>query len=111
MEDLGKQALLLYAANLTLPKVIAVNGNLGCADCRDRVTQLLSRMTGLKEFTVDVSRKHVVLKGDLRYHKARQEDVSKREMANSSILQAIFKFLISCFSSLRVSGCWSGGSN
>ncbi|KAM7494089.1 hypothetical protein LguiB_028698 [Lonicera macranthoides] len=67
MEELSKQALV-HVANLTLPsfQVVVISANLGCAYCRSRVSQLVTKVTGLKEYTLDVRNRQVTVKGDVR---------------------------------------------
>ncbi|XP_031248491.1 uncharacterized protein LOC116106286 [Pistacia vera] len=71
---------LIYSENLTLPtfQVIVMNANMGCAQCRQRVSQVTSKIKGLREYTVDVPNKQVTVKGDfgfgskLHYHSLHQ---------------------------------------
>ncbi|KAJ0049317.1 hypothetical protein Pint_15882 [Pistacia integerrima] len=92
---------LIYSENLTLPtfQVIVMNANMGCAQCRQRVSQVTSKikgeefnpvnyifnikpreriLNGLREYTVDVPNKQVTVKGDfgfgskLHYHSLHQ---------------------------------------
>ncbi|KAL3499565.1 hypothetical protein ACH5RR_038658 [Cinchona calisaya] len=70
MKKLGERALL-DVANLTIPsfQVVVLKANLGCAFCRWRVSQVLSNINGLKEFTIDVVNKQVIAKGDVRFRR------------------------------------------
>ncbi|XP_044485536.1 uncharacterized protein LOC123211075 isoform X2 [Mangifera indica] len=79
---------LMYSENLTLPtfQVIVMNANMGCAECRQRVSQLTSKINGLKEYTVDVPNKQVIVKGDLGFHsKLRYRSPFHRNMKTGSI--------------------------
>nr|DAD18533.1 TPA_asm: hypothetical protein HUJ06_019996 [Nelumbo nucifera] len=66
MANVKKQALR-FAENLTLPpfQVVVMNANMGCTHCRQRVTQVISKMNGLVEYVIDVSNKQVIMKGPL----------------------------------------------
>ncbi|XP_043715851.1 uncharacterized protein LOC122664199 [Telopea speciosissima] len=66
MGSVGKQALRI-AENLTVPsfQVIVMRANLSCTHCRDRVSQVVSKMNGLVEYEVDVGNKQVILKGGM----------------------------------------------
>ncbi|KAG5028299.1 hypothetical protein JHK82_011919 [Glycine max] len=58
---------LLHLENLTLPsfQVVVIAANMGCNGCRGRVSRVVSKMTGrLTEYTVDVRKKEVTIKGD-----------------------------------------------
>ncbi|XP_027337433.1 copper transport protein ATX1-like [Abrus precatorius] len=57
---------LLYMENLTLPlfQVVVITANMECNDCMGRVSRIVSKMTGLTEYTVDVTKKEVTIKGD-----------------------------------------------
>ncbi|XVF51722.1 hypothetical protein PTKIN_Ptkin04bG0207500 [Pterospermum kingtungense] len=73
---------LLHFEDLTLPsfQVIVMTANMGCARCRERVSQVISKMTGLREYTVDVSNKQVIVKADfgLRWD-VEEEELPKNE--------------------------------
>ncbi|XP_010258960.1 PREDICTED: uncharacterized protein LOC104598538 isoform X2 [Nelumbo nucifera] len=64
METMTKQALR-FAENLTLPPVVVMSANMGCIHCRQRVSQVISKMNGLLEYVVDVHNKQVIMKGTL----------------------------------------------
>ncbi|WVZ26375.1 hypothetical protein V8G54_004919 [Vigna mungo] len=57
---------LLHMENLTLPpfQVVVIAANMGCNGCRGRVFRVVSRMTGLTEYTVDLQKREVTIKGD-----------------------------------------------
>ncbi|XP_019447820.1 PREDICTED: uncharacterized protein LOC109350963 [Lupinus angustifolius] len=61
---------LSYKENLTLPpfQVIVMTANMECNRCRKRVFKVVSKMTGLTEYTLDVSKKQVTIKGDFKVH-------------------------------------------
>ncbi|CAI9095831.1 OLC1v1031853C1 [Oldenlandia corymbosa var. corymbosa] len=73
MKNLGERALL-YVANLAVPSfqvVVLKKVKLGCSFCRWKVFQVISRIRGLKEFTVDVSNEQVIAVGASKlYQKA-----------------------------------------
>ncbi|XAR54956.1 hypothetical protein NMG60_11030307 [Bertholletia excelsa] len=83
MEKLTKQALL-YMENLTLPsfQVVVIRGNLACAHCRGRISQIVSKMKGLRECTVDVCNKQVIMKGDVKFSCGARNDASRKKMKN-----------------------------
>ncbi|XP_020224973.1 protein SODIUM POTASSIUM ROOT DEFECTIVE 1 isoform X2 [Cajanus cajan] len=59
---------LLHMENLTLPSVVVIRASMGCNKCRGRVSRVVSKMTGLTEYTVDVRKKEVTIKGDFTPH-------------------------------------------
>nr|GLL44999.1 uncharacterized protein LOC109152052 isoform X1 [Ipomoea trifida]GMD82531.1 Protein SODIUM POTASSIUM ROOT DEFECTIVE 1 like [Ipomoea batatas] len=67
MEKTQKQALF-NVANLKLPsfQVVVVNANLGCAHCRRRISQVVLNITGLREYTMDVLKRQVIVKGGIK---------------------------------------------
>ncbi|KAG8659448.1 hypothetical protein MANES_02G038800v8 [Manihot esculenta] len=73
---------LMHFEDLTLPsfQVIVMSGSIGCARCRQRVSQVIAKMTGLREYTVDVKRKQVIVKGDFGNQQKQEDDYSKSEM-------------------------------
>ncbi|KMS97864.1 hypothetical protein BVRB_5g122950 isoform A [Beta vulgaris subsp. vulgaris] len=77
--DMGteKNQCLLSAEDLSIPtfQVIVMSANMGCSSCRDKVYRVLSKMTGFKEYTVDVRKKQVIIKGDVSFlWRTREED-------------------------------------
>ncbi|MCD9645846.1 hypothetical protein HAX54_035145 [Datura stramonium] len=87
---------LLSVANLKLPsfQVVVVNANLGCTHCRRRISQLISKITGLREYTIDVGRKQVIVRGDVRNHHQEKDGAVKSQMNNDHHSQ-IFAFFFS----------------
>ncbi|PSS09717.1 Protein SODIUM POTASSIUM ROOT DEFECTIVE 1 like [Actinidia chinensis var. chinensis] len=80
--DKPSKPALMYAENLTLPsfQVIVISANLGCSFCRQRVSHILSKITGLREYTVDVRNKQVMVKGDVHFScNTRHEERSPRK--------------------------------
>ncbi|XP_021738154.1 uncharacterized protein LOC110704643 [Chenopodium quinoa] len=65
----GKNLPLVTAEDLSIPshQVIVMSANMGCSSCRDKVLRVLSKMTGFKEYTVDVRKKQVIIKGDVKF--------------------------------------------
>ncbi|XP_058764416.1 uncharacterized protein LOC131637863 [Vicia villosa] len=61
----GNQSLL-YLENLTLPtfQVVVIAANMGCNGCQERVSRVVSKITGLTEYTIDVRKHEVTVKGD-----------------------------------------------
>ncbi|KAK4338255.1 hypothetical protein RND71_042742 [Anisodus tanguticus] len=79
-----RKQTLLNVANLKLPsfQVVVVNANLGCTHCRLRISQIISRITGLREYTIDVGRKQVTLRGDVRNYHQEKDGAVKSHMIN-----------------------------
>ncbi|KAG8659449.1 uncharacterized protein LOC110603554 [Manihot esculenta] len=95
---------LMHFEDLTLPsfQVIVMSGSIGCARCRQRVSQVIAKMTGLREYTVDVKRKQVIVKGDFGNQQKQEDDYSKSEMnkerGNCHPLRLLLgSFVASCF--------------
>ncbi|XP_059655164.1 uncharacterized protein LOC132302345 isoform X2 [Cornus florida] len=101
MEKLTKKALM-YAENLTLPSVIEVTANMGCTLCQRRVGHIVSKMTGLTEYTVDVRNKQVIIKGDVRFQCNTRNDGLKSKTKRSTNL---LSFLINCFRATTLLNC------
>ncbi|RHN63247.1 putative heavy metal-associated domain, HMA [Medicago truncatula] len=57
---------LLYLENLTLPsfQVVVIEATTGCNGCQERVSRIVSKMIGLTEYTIDVRKNEVSVKGD-----------------------------------------------
>ncbi|XP_034676635.1 uncharacterized protein LOC117907257 [Vitis riparia] len=95
MEALTRQSLL-SSENLVYPsfQVIAMTANLGCACCRQKVFQLTSRMTGLREYTVDVRNKRVIVKGDVKVRwNTRTESLKGKMKKGQRPFNFFFRFL------------------
>ncbi|KAK8520836.1 hypothetical protein V6N13_076972 [Hibiscus sabdariffa] len=45
-------------------QVIVMTANMGCDECRKKVSRVLSKVTGLREYIVDLSNKQVIIKAD-----------------------------------------------
>ncbi|KAJ4833730.1 hypothetical protein Tsubulata_036339 [Turnera subulata] len=60
-----------------------MSGSMRCARCRQRVSQIISKMTGLREYTVDVLNKQVTFKGEFKTH-LRGEEVKDFESSVSN---------------------------
>ncbi|PHU28448.1 hypothetical protein BC332_00541 [Capsicum chinense] len=91
-----KQSLSIVA-NLTLPpfQVVVVNADLGCSHCRRRISQIISRIKGLREYTIDVGKKQVIVKGTVRNHHQREDGAVKSHKINEhhSRIFAFFSLL------------------
>ncbi|WCJ25937.1 Heavy metal transport/detoxification superfamily protein [Euphorbia peplus] len=57
---------LMYFEDLTVPTVIVMSGSMRCVRCRERVTRIISKITGLREYTVDLLNRQVIVMGDFR---------------------------------------------
>ncbi|XP_061341090.1 uncharacterized protein LOC133287475 isoform X2 [Gastrolobium bilobum] len=76
---------LLHMENLTLPSVVVITANMECNGCRGRVSRVVSKMTGLTEYTVDVRKKEVTVKGDFIAHCNFQEETLRSSTLKSAI--------------------------
>ncbi|ANM63298.1 Heavy metal transport/detoxification superfamily protein [Arabidopsis thaliana] len=47
-------------------QVIEINADVGCVACQDRVSKIVSKMTGIEEYVVDLKKKLVMARGDFR---------------------------------------------
>ncbi|XP_038996235.1 uncharacterized protein LOC120120770 [Hibiscus syriacus] len=70
---------LLNLEDLALPsfQVIVMTANMGCSECRKRVSQVITKITGVREFIVDVSNKQVIIKADFGIRWDVKNDISK----------------------------------
>ncbi|KAK7330754.1 hypothetical protein VNO77_24953 [Canavalia gladiata] len=77
---------LLYMLNLTLPsfQVVVITANMKCNSCRGRVSRVVSKMTGLTEYTVDVHKKEVTIKGDFKAHCNFRDETFRRNTLQSA---------------------------
>ncbi|XP_027922035.1 copper transport protein CCH isoform X2 [Vigna unguiculata] len=75
---------LLHMENLTLPPVVVIAANMRCNGCRGRVFRVVSRMTGLTEYTVDLQKREVTIKGDFMANCNLQDE----SIRSSSLLSA-----------------------
>ncbi|KAI8546564.1 hypothetical protein RHMOL_Rhmol07G0128300 [Rhododendron molle] len=107
MGKLGQQALM-YAENLTLPsfQVIVISANLGCDCCRQRVSQIMSKMTGLAEYTVDVQNKQVVAKSDVNFSYSRRRNVDHSPRNKINHVWLSFKFSITFLRPTCITRCF-----
>ncbi|XP_030524861.2 uncharacterized protein LOC115737049 [Rhodamnia argentea] len=81
MKKLPRQCLLKYE-NLTLPgfQVVVMAANVGCVRCQERVSQVISKMDGVHEYTVDIRNKQVIVKGDFKVrHESVGHQIRKEE--------------------------------
>ncbi|GMJ00401.1 HEAVY METAL ASSOCIATED PROTEIN 19 [Hibiscus trionum] len=86
---------LLHLEDLALPsfQVIVMTANMGCAECRKRVSQVISKITGLREYIVDVSNKQVIIKADSGILWEVKNDFSKTEKRKDWHPLEVFKCL------------------
>ncbi|TMW94387.1 hypothetical protein EJD97_010362 [Solanum chilense] len=87
---------LFSVANLKLPsfQVVVVNADLGCTHCRSRISQIMSRITGMREYTIDVGKKQVIVRGDVRNHHQEKNGAVKNHKINEHHSR-IFAFFFS----------------
>ncbi|XP_057524637.1 uncharacterized protein LOC130804269 isoform X2 [Amaranthus tricolor] len=76
--ETAKTQRLASAEDLSIPsfQVIVMSANMGCSSCRDKVFRVLSKMTGFKEYTVDVRKKQVIIKGDVSFLWSTKDEAS-----------------------------------
>ncbi|KAL9433790.1 hypothetical protein AB3S75_028601 [Citrus x aurantiifolia] len=88
MVAVSKQSLL-YFEDLTPPsfQVIVVTANMGCTRCRGRVSQIISKLTGLEEYIVDVPNKRVTVKADFGLNKNVKDDPTRSRVKISGCYQ------------------------
>ncbi|XP_022154034.1 uncharacterized protein LOC111021388 isoform X2 [Momordica charantia] len=92
-----KQSLLFYE-NLTPPLVIVINANMGCNRCRQRVSQLLSKMSELIEVTIDVTKNQVVVKGNIKFQSKKEEiNVHYSQVKGGSLKSISLELSNHCF--------------
>ncbi|PWA77119.1 heavy metal-associated domain, HMA [Artemisia annua] len=79
MKKVSDQALV-YVARLAVPRsqVIVISANLGCAICRERFHRIMSRINGLKEYTVDVRHKKVIMRGNTKLYETLKINMKKK---------------------------------
>ncbi|XP_022758774.1 uncharacterized protein LOC111305466 [Durio zibethinus] len=70
-----------------------MTANMGCAQCRKKVSQVVSKMKGLREYIVDVSNKKVIVKADLGFHWNVKDDLSESEKRKDWHPLEVFKCL------------------
>ncbi|KAJ0969265.1 hypothetical protein J5N97_022142 [Dioscorea zingiberensis] len=92
-----KQALR-FAENLSLPKVqvIVMRANMSCNHCRQRVSQVLSKMNGLVDYMVDMNKKEVVVRGLVG---SRKEGQSHHQENKKKLSHSLGLHRLMCFSS------------
>ncbi|KAL0550390.1 hypothetical protein IC582_014900 [Cucumis melo] len=91
---------LLFSENLTPPKfeVIIINANMSCNGCRQRVSQIVSKMSELVELTIDVTKKQVIVKGNVKCQSKNQENTIHSQMKKCDSLITISPhFSNNCF--------------
>ncbi|PKI39818.1 uncharacterized protein LOC116193066 isoform X2 [Punica granatum] len=74
MTTSSERCLLSYE-NLSLPSVIVMTADMGCNSCRKRASYIISKMTGVRDITVDVVKNQVTVTADFR-STSRQGEVS-----------------------------------
>ncbi|CAO2819853.1 unnamed protein product [Amaranthus hypochondriacus] len=74
--ETAKTQRLASAEDLSIPSVIVMSANMGCSSCRDKVFRVLSKMTGFKEYTVDLRKKQVIIKGDVSFLWSTKDEAS-----------------------------------
>lgn len=77
---------LMHFEDLTLPKfqTIVLTANMGCADCRKRVSLITSKITGISEYTIDIRNKTVTVKADVTsFQEIEKRHLPRREAKKS----------------------------
>ncbi|XVF10821.1 hypothetical protein REPUB_Repub07fG0216500 [Reevesia pubescens] len=76
-----------------------MTANMGCAQCRKKVSLLISKITGVREYIVDVSNKQVIVKADFGFDWNVKDNLSKTEKRKDWHPLEVFKCLSPiCFS-------------
>ncbi|XP_010509571.1 PREDICTED: uncharacterized protein LOC104785971 [Camelina sativa] len=85
-ETMIRRRTLMFCEQLSLPsfQVIVINADVGCVRCQDRVSQIVSKMTGIEEYVVDLKKKLVMARGDFR---PRLVSLSHRQQVKDVISQ------------------------
>ncbi|EOA28600.1 hypothetical protein CARUB_v10024820mg [Capsella rubella] len=67
-ETMMRRRTLILCEQLSVPsfQIIEINADVGCVRCQDRVSQIVSKMTGIEEYVVDLKKKLVMARGDFR---------------------------------------------
>ncbi|KAL5064304.1 hypothetical protein RYX36_026041, partial [Vicia faba] len=96
---------LLYLENLTLPtfQVVVIAANMGCNGCQERVSRVVSKMTGLTEYTIDVRKHEVTVKGDFMVRSDFQVKPFRNRTLKSATDQP--KSLFACLTQLGKRKC------
>ncbi|KAG7573743.1 Heavy metal-associated domain superfamily [Arabidopsis suecica] len=106
-EPMMRRRTLMLCEQLSLPsfQVIEINADVGCVCCQDRVSKIVSKMTGIEEYVVDLKKKLVMARGDFRprlvsSHQQQVKDVVSQTPCQSAkrLLRPLNLFLRSIFS-------------
>ncbi|CAH1453752.1 unnamed protein product [Lactuca virosa] len=91
MEKLVSNQALIYVAHLTVPtsQEIVINANLGCACCRERLHRIMMRITGLREYKVDVRNSQVIMRGNLNVYETLKNKTRKTHSLRRSLVRWI----------------------
>ncbi|KAI5417498.1 copper transport protein CCH [Lathyrus oleraceus] len=96
---------LLYLENLTLPtfQVVVIAANMGCNGCQERVSRVISKISGLTEYTIDVRKNEVTVKGDFIV----SCDFQNKPFRNSTMKSATYqpKSLFACLTQFDKHKC------
>ncbi|KAJ8769007.1 hypothetical protein K2173_024002 [Erythroxylum novogranatense] len=100
---------LMSLEDLTLPRfqVIVMSASMGCTRCRERVSFVVSKMTGLSEYSVDMRNKQVTLKGDFGYGR-KEEDRSSSSSDRRTPKQSCLPLKL--FVRSLVASCFKGST-
>ncbi|CAH8264848.1 unnamed protein product [Arabidopsis lyrata] len=105
-EPMMRRRTLMICEKLSLPsfQVIEINADVGCVCCQDRVSRIVSKMTGIEEYVVDLKKKLVMARGDFKprlvsSHQQQVKDVVSQTPSQNAkrLLRPLNLFLRSIF--------------
>ncbi|CAH8387298.1 unnamed protein product [Eruca vesicaria subsp. sativa] len=83
---------LMVCEELSLPsfQIIVINADVGCDHCQDRVSKIVSKMTGIEEYVVDVKNKQVMARGHFKPRLVSHQQV--KNIASQTLSQNAKRF-------------------
>ncbi|THU68120.1 hypothetical protein C4D60_Mb08t00540 [Musa balbisiana] len=79
-----------------LVQVVVMNANMGCSHCRQRVSKVVSKMNGLLEYMVDLSKKEVTVRGFVDTRKSKSPQGLAAALQTNKILHSLGLFRLKC---------------
>uniref|UniRef100_A0A1J3HP35 HMA domain-containing protein n=1 Tax=Noccaea caerulescens TaxID=107243 RepID=A0A1J3HP35_NOCCA len=89
-EPIVRRRTLMLCEELSLPlfQVIVIKADVGCVRCQDRVSKIVSKMSGIEEYVVDLKNKIVMARGDFRprlvSHQQQVKDVVSQTLSQNA---------------------------
>ncbi|ESQ52195.1 hypothetical protein EUTSA_v10017440mg [Eutrema salsugineum] len=98
-EPMMRRRTLMLCEELSLPsfQIIVINADVGCVRCQDRVSKIVSKMTGIEEYVVDVKKKLVMARGDFK-----PRLISHQQQVKGVVSQTLFQDAKRFFRSLNL---------